>query len=82
MTGALDDDDLLAAALIFGGFRSTFRVGEFTEFLQTQAHGLSEEEVDERLAAFAERGALRQVGPGVYAKPPIEQPLWPEEGKE
>lgn len=65
---AITREDVLAAALIFGGFRRTFAVGEFTEFLQTQAQGLQEQDVDEMLGEFAAGGELRQVGPGVYAK--------------
>lgn len=65
---AITREDVLAAALIFGGFKRTFAVGEFTEFLQARSHGLEEEDVDEMLGEFAASGQLRQVGPGVYAK--------------
>lgn len=60
--------DVLAAAIVFGGFKRTFTARDFTSFLQTQAHGAEEEQVDELLCDFSDAGLLRRIGPGVYAK--------------
>lgn len=64
----ISKEDILDTALLFGGFQPTFTVRDFTAFLQTQAHGAQEEQIDELLSEFAEAGQLRRVGPGVYAK--------------
>jgi hypothetical protein len=66
---AIAIEDIHAAALIFGGFNATFSVSEFTEFLKSQASDLEAEDVDEALAELAGAGKLRQIGPGIYAKP-------------
>lgn len=74
-------DDILAAALVFGGFQATFTVHDFTAFIQSQAHGAEEEDVDEILSDLADEGELRCIGPGVYAKlaVPLQHPVFNEE---
>lgn len=64
----ISKEDLLDTALLFGGFKPTFTVHDFTAFLQTQAYGAQEEHVDELLSEFSDAGKLRRIGPGVYAK--------------
>ena len=68
----ISKQDVLDAAILFAGTKNTFTAREFTEFLKVQAYGAEEEEVDELLAEFADKGELRQIGPGVYARPRVK----------
>jgi hypothetical protein len=68
--------------------KPTFSARDCTGWLHMAAISLEEEKTDELMSELVEQKKLRQVGPGVYAKlargrtpVPLEQPLWPEEGR-
>lgn len=84
-----DRASIEVAGLVFAESKGTgtFTANEFTGFLEMAGEKMEEEGADEILAEMAERKALRQIGPGVYAAMPaaeraavpLQSPLWPEE---
>lgn len=59
--------DMMDAARLLGGIFATFTARDFLGMAQTQYHDLEEEAVNEYLLDFVKEGALREIGPGVYA---------------
>lgn len=61
--------DITDAALIMAAARKTFTAAEFAEFLRIARHEFDAETVNDWLSEMAADGRLREIGPGVYARP-------------
>lgn len=84
----ISKDDILDSIVLFAVShdKPTFSARDCAAWLQMACVPLDEEKTDELMSELVDKKQLRQVGPGIYAKQkgatvPLQQQIWPEEGR-